>query len=38
MIKSEVIKRLAKIHPHLYQRGSERIVDAVCEGRERSDW
>ena len=34
MIKSELVKRLAKIHPYLYQRGdSERIVNALRRPR-----
>ena len=33
MIKSELVKRLAKIHPYLYQRDSERIVNALRRSR-----
>ena len=31
MIKSELVQRLAKIHPHRYQRDIERIVNTVLD-------
>ncbi len=31
MIKSELVQRLAKTHPHLYQRDIERIVNTVLD-------
>ena len=31
MIKSELVQRLAKAHPHLYQRDIERIVNTVLD-------
>ena len=31
MVKSELIMRLAEMHPHLYQRDIERIVSTIFE-------
>ena len=31
MIKSELVQRIAKAHPHLYQRDIERIVSTVLD-------
>ena len=41
MIKSELVQRIAKAHPHLYQRYIERIVgtvlDEITEALARGD-